>query len=231
MARYSRKRVPGLRHVRGTFVVTCGPCAVGYHFECSSPTAEGQCHCTVEPVAMDINDRLAIAADTETKERGGQIKDLSAVKDLESTGRKRAAKLYPIPKEGQPGYPMACEWRGLLQAGGGVIPIVGCNDGLAKNIHHGPDKNTLSNFVGNVHRICETCHNRWHTINDKFYSGERPLGDTQYLPLSEYDFVAHITDRATKEQLAASEVAWAMKSAANYLHNLHQELNLNPLTG
>lgn len=211
-------------------MIICGPCAVGYHFECVHPTEEGKCHCTVEVVSMDINDRLAQSIDTEKRERGGQIKDLSAVKDLESTGRKRAAKLYPIPKEGESGYPMACEWRGLLQAGGGVIPIIGCVDGLAKDIHHGPDKNTLSNFVGNVHRICKTCHNRWHTINDKYYSGERPLGDTKYLPLSEYDFVDHVLDRATKEQLAASEVAWGLKSAANFLHNLHQEVKLNPLT-
>jgi hypothetical protein len=211
--------------------IICGPCAVGYHWECKHPTGEGLCHCTTEqPVAADINDRLLESSDTEKKERGGQIKDLANVKDLESTGRKRAAKLYPIPKDGEPGYPMACEWRGLLQAGGGVIPLVGCIDGLAKDIHHGPDKNTLSNFVGNVHRICKTCHNRWHTLNDKYYLGERPLGDTPYLPLSEYDFSTHVLLRANKEQLAASEAAWGLKNAATYLHNLHQELKLNPLT-
>lgn len=166
----------------------------------------------------------------EKKERGGQLKDFAEVRDLESTGRKRAAKLFPIPKEGEPRYPLACEWRGMVAAGGGVIPIVGCVDGLAKAIHHGPDKNTLSNFVGNVHRICKTCHNRWHTINDQYYSGERPNGDLPYVPLEEYDFVDHSLERATQEQLALSEAAWGMKDAASYLHNLLQTRKLNPLT-
>ena len=205
--------------------VICPSCAVGYHWECAYPTEDGQCHCTVA-----VTETVIINEDTtEVKERGGQIKSLASVTDLESTGRKRAAKLYPIPKEGEPGYPMVCEWAGLAAAGGGVIPIIGCFDGLAKAIHHGPDKNTLSNFVGNVHRICATCHNRWHTINDKYYSGERPPGNTPYLPLSEYDFVNHSTDKATKELMAASEVAWATKSAADFLHNLHQSNKLNPL--
>jgi len=35
--------------------------------------------------------------------------------------------------------------------------------------HHGPDKNTLNNEKGNVHRICHSCHNRWHTLNDEDY--------------------------------------------------------------
>jgi hypothetical protein len=30
--------------------------------------------------------------------------------------------------------------------------------------------------------------------------------------------------------LAASEAAWGLKQASTFLHNLHQELNLNPLT-
>lgn len=214
--------------------VVCGPCAVGYHWECSSPTEEGQCHCTVTPtvaegpVGMTLED--ALRGSSEVKERGGQIKEAANVKDLESTGRKRAARLYPIPKEGEPGYPMGCEWRELSSAGGGVIPIIGCIDGFAVAIHHGPDKNTLSNFVGNVHRICATCHNRWHTVNDKYYSGERPPGNTPYLPLEEHDFVSHSTDRATKELMAASEAAWGMKNAAAFLHNLHQTNKLNPLT-
>ena len=214
--------------------VVCGPCAVGYHWECNHPTEAGQCHCTelsvIEEAPVGLTLKDALIGSSEVKERGGQIKDFANVRDLESTGRKRAAKLYPIPKEGQPGYPMVCEWRELNSAGGGVIPLVGCIGGFATAIHHGPDKNTLSNFVGNVHRICATCHNRWHTLNDKYYSGERPPGDTPYVPLEEYDFVAHSSERATKEVIAASEAAWGMKNAAVFLQNLHQSNKLNPLT-
>lgn len=53
--------------------------------------------------------------------------------------------------------------------GGGQKPIVGCLNGKQQARHHGPDKNTLNNEVGNVHRICHTCHNRWHTLNDDDY--------------------------------------------------------------
>jgi len=209
--------------------VTCGPCAVGYHWECVEPTGDGMCHCTAVVAESPVDVGLVLGSG-EVKERGGQIKSFADVKDLESTGRKRAAKLFPIPKEGEPTYPLACEWRGLLQAGGGIIPIVGCMDGFAKAIHHGPDKNTLSNFVGNVHRICATCHNRWHTINDQYYSGERPSGDVPYLPLGEYDVLPHYLHRATKDHVAASEVAWKLSKAADFLHNLHQEVKQNLLT-
>lgn len=189
--------------------VVCLPCAVGYHPECWNPTEDGKCHCTLDEVVSHVGNPFE---PTEKKEHGGQIKSFADVTDLESTGRKRAAKLYPIPKEGQPGYPMACEWKGLKNAGGGVVPIVGCVGGLATNIHHGPDKNTLSNFVGNVHRICATCHNRWHSANDKYYSGTRPSGDTPYLPESENDSAPHDgVSRATPEDIAESEVRWATK--------------------
>ena len=216
--------------------MACSNCAVGFHWECPNPSDTNECCCTLldnftagQP--SNLRDVLiGSSGPVEKKERGGQIKNMADVKDLESTGRKRAAKLFPIPKEGEPRYPLACEWRGLVAAGGGVIPIVGCLDGLAKDIHHGPDKNTLSNFVGNVHRICKTCHNRWHTINDQYYSGERPNGDLPYVPLEEYDFVDHSLERATQEQLAFSEAAWGMKDAASYLHNLLQTRKLNPLT-
>lgn len=53
--------------------------------------------------------------------------------------------------------------------GGGQFPIVGCLNGIQQARHHGPDKNTLNNERGNVHRICHTCHNRWHTLNDENY--------------------------------------------------------------
>jgi hypothetical protein len=90
-------------------------------------------------------------------------KDDSALRDQQSTGRKRAAKMYPLDAEA------ACEWRMRKNCGGGKLPIVGCLKGLQEARHHGPDKNTLNNEAGNVHRICHFCHNRWHTLNDPDY--------------------------------------------------------------
>lgn len=94
-------------------------------------------------------------------------KALSDYADPLSTGRKEAVKKYPI-KAG-----MVCEWAWLQNAGGGVKPIIGCPGHPAEAVHHGPDKNTMCNIDGNVHRICAECHNRWHAVNDPFY-GERP---------------------------------------------------------
>src|SRR5205809_2598849 len=84
-------------------------------------------------------------------------KDDSALIDQQSTGRKRAAKAYPMDPT------MLCEWSMKKNVGGGKNPIVGCLAGLQQARHHGPDKNTLNNEQGNVHRICHHCHNRWHT--------------------------------------------------------------------
>lgn len=175
-------------------MINCLPCATNYHSECWQPTGDWNCCCLDKtPVVIEAS---------EKKERGGQIKDMENVTDLESTGRKRAAKLYPLNRENP------CEWRGLANAGGGAKPIVGCLAGMQVAIHHGPDKNTLSNFVGNVHRICATCHNRWHTENDPFYPAERPSGETPYLPL-EGDAIAHDGNtKFTPEQFSKNELMW-----------------------
>jgi len=90
-------------------------------------------------------------------------KDDSSLRDQQSTGRKRAAKLFPLDSEA------SCEWKMQKNCGGGQFPIVGCLNGFQQARHHGPDKNTLNNEKGNVHRICHTCHNRWHTLNDPDY--------------------------------------------------------------
>lgn len=103
----------------------------------------------------------------------------SALKDQQSTGRKRAAKLYPLDRSAE------CEWANKKQAGGGVT-IIGCGIrlrdnktvpvGLQQSRHHGPDYNTLNNDPGNVHRICHSCHNAWHAVND-------PNKDENYMKL------------------------------------------------
>lgn len=90
-------------------------------------------------------------------------KDESTLVDQQSTGRKRAAKMYPLDETA------LCEWAMKKNAGGGKFPITGCLNGLQQARHHGPSKNTLDNYKGNVHRICHQCHNRWHTLNDEGY--------------------------------------------------------------
>lgn len=142
--------------------MACIDCGAGFHFACK----ENPCCCSnaPAPVAEEING----------EDNGLQREELvtykrdSALKDQQSTGRKRAARLYPLDREAP------CEWQGLLFAGGGQYPIVGCPAGLQQARHHGPDKNTLNNEEGNVHRICHRCHNRWHTKNDPGYEWGNP---------------------------------------------------------
>lgn len=83
--------------------------------------------------------------------------------DAQSAGRKEAAKLFPFDPDG------SCEWQGKSNCGGGSNPILGCVEGKQDDRHHGPNKNTYFNEVGNVHRICKNCHNRWHVANDPSY--------------------------------------------------------------
>lgn len=88
------------------------------------------------------------------------------IRDPKSTGRKRAALLFPLDPESN------CEWMGLTNCGGGEFPIIGCVDGKQEHRHHGPDKDTLNNATGNVHRICDNCHNIWHSQNDPTYDSK-----------------------------------------------------------
>jgi hypothetical protein len=115
-------------------------------------------------------DRAAVlgGSDEESETSSGPVrevntyKDDSNLKDQQSTGRKRAAVMYPLDEEAD------CEWQQQINCGGN-IPIVGCYNGKQQARHHGPDKNTLNNEGGNVHRICHNCHNRWHATNDPTY--------------------------------------------------------------
>lgn len=127
------------------------------------------------------------------------LKSISEYKDPISTGRKRAAEMYPLT----PG--MVCEWANLKKAGGGVVPIVGCIGRAATDRHHGPDKNTMNNAEGNVHRICSFCHNAWHGANDPFY-GERPTPDKPFVPIKgEMQDHDPVTKATTDELLAAEK--------------------------
>lgn len=121
------------------------------------------------------------------KKKGGTYETLT---DPHSTGRKRAAQLYPLDKEAP------CEWQGKKNCGGGRVPITGCTHGKQVARHHGPVKNTTRNQTGNVHRICTRCHNHWHELNDLVYD-ER-----------EYGMLPHDPVEATAEELVADELLW-----------------------
>lgn len=191
---------------------TCLACLAGWHNECLMLTDDCDC-CGTSPQMTIENLSPGLTS---------KLKDAEEVKDQTSTGRKRAAAMYPIPSIDQGG--MVCEWSGLSFAGGGAIPIVGCNQNLIAaikekvddfwpgNIHHGPDKSTLNNSETNVHRICPACHNRWHALNDPFYPKNRPESGLPYLPLSGDSKPHDSGNKATAMVVAASEQYWALKT-------------------
>lgn len=167
--------------------MACPSCGAGLHFECESDP----CCCKNDP---------PVVGDFEEDEPRGKrrwSRD-STLKDQQSTGRKRAAVLYPIDKE------LPCEWQGLRFAGGGHFPIIGCINGRQRARHHGPDKNTLNNETGNVHRICNYCHNRWHARNDDGYEEKvaRIGFGRSHDPIT----------KATPEEIGKNEVEWAGKT-------------------
>lgn len=167
----------------------CAYCSAGFHTICLGPVEiDGYLMCCCDPEGSPIA--------TARKQ-----KDAADMKDPLSTGRKRAAIAKPIT-EG-----MVCEWAELSKAGGGVIPIVGCAGNPARHIHHGPDKDTTNNSDENLHRVCTNCHNRWHTLNDKFY-GTRPPAGTPFVPL-DHNWIKHDNEtKATTEQIFDHEKWW-----------------------
>lgn len=124
-------------------------------------------------------------------------------RDPVSTGRKRAAKLYPLAV-GQ-----VCEWAWHKDCGGGIVQITGCTGRPASHIHHGPDKSTFNNDRDNISLICEYCHNRWHAANDKFYPEPRPADGSTWLPsLKPADECHSLSEmvKATKSEILAAEM-------------------------
>lgn len=162
--------------------MTCLSCLRGWHAECLKGCKK--CHTKDDiPVADDQQGELEPAV----RKMGGTREKL---KDPQSTGRKRAARLYPIENG------MACEWRKLKNCGGGRHPVIGCLDGIARDRHHGPVKNVTRNHAGNVHRICSTCHQHWHELNDLVYDEK------------DYALLPHDPMPATDEEIAKNFLAW-----------------------
>lgn len=159
--------------------MACAACGRGFHRECE----QGCKHCHPKDKESKKSSKIVISS------RKSKVKDL---KDEKSTGRKRAANLYPIDKEN----PGPCEWKGLKNCGGGRRPIIGCVNGFQQERHHGPVKKTTRNEEGNVHRICERCHVHWHEMNDLIYNEQ------------EYNSLPHDPVAASDLELMQDELAW-----------------------
>lgn len=140
----------------------CVACGRGFHSECESTCSS--CHPEPDPIILS------------GRKVGRPEKSDEDITDTKSTGRKRAARDYPIERD-QP-----CEWRGFKDCGGGLKPIIGCIDGKQVQRHHGPIKDPRNNRTENVHRICVKCHRRWHVLNDPVYD-ERTYADLPHRPL------------------------------------------------
>lgn len=185
---------------------SCPACESGIHADCYNPgeieDASGE---DEYPCCCRLTDKIGGDEVPTGKSFVDRVKEASAITDVQSTGRKRAALAYPI-EEG-----MICEWSNLKFAGGGVDPIVGCRENPARDRHHGPDKNTLNNTEGNVHRICSNCHGRWHTLNDEFY-GERPPGTEPFIPLEPHKWTDHDPEtKATNQEYLENEIMWSTR--------------------
>lgn len=198
--------------------MSCAACSVGLYEECTRP-APGPIEGWIFPCGL-LEEGVAGAV----KQRESRFLAPDELSDDTSAGRKRAVLAAPILNG------MECEWAGLKFAGGGVIPIVGCNGNRiaqmkstaeAKaagydevgHLHHGPDKSVINNAPGtNLHRICTRCHNRWHALNDLFYPAQRPHPSIPFIPLEPFYYHDPMTV-STKEERELVEKWWAVDKA------------------
>lgn len=166
----------------------CVYCGRGFHLECRK-CRKGKCHSGTDAVTTigEVETESHDKNQEEPRKRKSAKENLS---DPKSTGRKRAAILYPIDGNAP------CEWRGKRNCGGGRRPIIGCLDGVQKHRHHGPVKDTTRNELGNVHRICTDCHVHWHELNDLIYV-ER-----------EYNLLPHQPVPATDLEIVQNKLDW-----------------------
>jgi len=150
-------------------MLQCFYCGAQMHFLC------GACKCC-DGTMPDSDELQPLELAEISVGRGAKQKSGDQMKDVLSTGRKRAAVLYAI----QPGQ--LCDWRWQKGCGGGIVPIIGCSGRPTTNIHHGPDKSTINNRPDNISSICAYCHNLWHAKNDPFYGEERIAEGKPWLP-------------------------------------------------
>lgn len=170
-------------------IMACTSCGRGFHDECEIGCED--CHSEVE--LKKRVQAFTFNGNPESMGKGQPTLEPADVREKYSTGRKRAAQLYPLFLH------RPCEWQGKKNCGGGLHPITGCIDKTQTDRHHGPIKDTLENSPGNVHRICSWCHNRWHTMNDAEYDE------------AEYAKIPHAPEPATEMELVVNEAYWLSK--------------------
>lgn len=159
--------------------MTCWPCRRGQHDGCVYILTDVECDCThigmstpVEDPAPGLNlEPQEYTTRTITRER--RQKNDDAVTDQQSTGRKRAAKMYPLIDD--KGNKLPCDFANKKNALPKFmeVQIDGCGvrEGTMPNpaqARHHHDYNTLNNERENVGLLCHSCHNLLHSKNDPY---------------------------------------------------------------
>ncbi len=148
----------------------CIECMRGFHSVCGEPCCCSESKPTVDVELPDVSDEPEEWRISSGGAKRG--KRDAALKDQQSTGRKRAAQMLPLDRDD------LCMWHDASPTnpkGGGVFPIVfGCENKQNAR-HHGPDKNTLNNDLENLNAICHWHHNNWHAMNDPVYIPGNPI--------------------------------------------------------
>ena len=209
----------------------CLACKAGFHNECdlsfTDMLEDGQQCCCRGEFSIELYRELDAGLEKilagDDAEKASRVKQPHEVTDITSTGRKRSDEIAEMMLPVFEGT-TTCAWAGLKFAGGGAVPIVGCTGNLLvvtrklsdehrekglhrRELHHGPDKNTLNNSPGiNLHNTCDECHHRWHALNDEFYAKERPPASDPHLPLVPY--WQHDALTAATDEDRAAFVAW-----------------------
>lgn len=160
----------------------CGPCLRSDHDNCVNDYVDPPpCRCThtsvPTPTAQPLG-TIGAALNLESDEpesvtRTRRLKSDDAVTDQQSTGRKRAAALYPLKDEN--GGRIPCDYADKTQCLPSFmeVQIDGCGKRPgtfpkhAQARHH-HDYNTLNNERSNVALLCHDCHNLLHAKNDPY---------------------------------------------------------------
>lgn len=158
----------------------CGPCLSGNCSDCANEWVDyAVCNCNHAPVEQSrpvgtIAAALNLEPEKPDTQRTRRLKADDAVRDQQSTGRKRAAKLYPLKTDD--GKRIPCD---LANKSAPTLPsymevqIDGCGvrpgtlSSHAQARHHN-DYNTLNNERENVLLLCHNCHNLLHAKNDPY---------------------------------------------------------------
>lgn len=177
----------------------CPMCIAGLPSSCLT----GSCDSTPEEptetsslIQLRIENTDDSDGDVRASHRSTRSRSRRAAGDSQSSGRKEAAKRFPLNEDAP------CEWAGLANCGGNTHPILGCLEGKQQARHHGPEKNVQNNEEGNVHRICHYCHYRWHAKNDP-----------------SYDWNAGIYEAHQPRPMTAEEKSFVTVDYMRYLHS------------